>query len=260
MPRNTDPRAPSATSEPQPLAGAIRFEEGDFHALSEGLCADPQYNDRRLLARRKLLALGKLAAARAKEQGLALDVRSSLHNPHAFNGMRVRRLWTYLVRPKSEKKRLRAVLGPELGADLDAAYRNAYLCLAIEAERLEVSLRIHADAWFDGQNLAKRLAAEGPGEWKKLLNQLPGFFLRLADWKGEWPCGALTTERLEEFLRYWRPGEHALAVERHWPAPRNARAAACTEEAVEELLATLVRLVPLYRYGAWSQESDFLFR
>ena len=69
-----------------------------------------------------------------------------------------------------------------------------------------------------------------------------------------------TTERLEEFLRYWRPGEHALAVERHWPAPRGARAAACTEEAVEELLATLVRLVPLYRYGAWSQASDFLFR
>ena len=248
-----------AEPEPKPLGGSIRFEEGDFHALSDGLARDPQYNDRRLVARRKLLALGKQAAARAKADGTAFEVRSSLHQPHAFNGMTVRRLWTYLVRPKAEKKRLRGVLGADLAKDLDAAYRNAYLCLALEAERIEVSLRVHADAWFDGQNLVKRVKAEGLEGWRTHLNALDGFRLRLADWKGEWRCGSLDADRLEEFLGYYTPGDHALTVERSFPAPPGAREPACSEEAVATCLDELARLLPLYRYLAWSKDSDFLF-
>ena len=73
----------------------------------------------------------------------------------------MRRIWAYLTRTKAEKTRLRRVLGPDLAKDLDAAYRNAYLCLAIEAEALEVSLRIHPEGWYDGQNLLHRTKAEG---------------------------------------------------------------------------------------------------
>ena len=52
----------SVQREPKPLAGALLFEEADFHALSERLCADPEATPRRLETRRKLLALGKRAA------------------------------------------------------------------------------------------------------------------------------------------------------------------------------------------------------
>lgn len=252
------PRA-SGPSEPAPLPGAIVLEEGDFHALSERLSRDPQYDDRRLVARRKLQALGKRAAARVAEEGPALECRTSLHHPTVFNQMRVRRLWAYLVRGKAEKRALRGVLGPELGKDLDAAYRNAYLCLALEAEAVEVSLRIHPDAWFDGQNLKNRLGREGVGVWKALLNRLDGFHLRLHDWKGEWPCGALSTEALEDYLKTWTPGEHALAVERRWPAPPGAREAVCRPEVPDALVEECLRLVPLYRFSAWSKESDYLF-
>jgi len=255
-PRESGPR------EPAPLGGAISFEEGDFHSLSADLASDPQYNDRRLIARRKLLALGKRTAEEAKGAGVQLDCRTSLHNPHTFNGMRVRRLWAYLTRPKSEKRRLRGVLGAELAKDLDAAYRNAYVCLALEDACLEVSLRIHADAWFDGQNLVNRVAAEGRGAWLELLNALPGFRLRLADWKGEWRCGELTTDALEEFLSYYTPGEHLLSVERRFPAGADQpalRRAAASPEAAETLVATALELLPLYRFAAWSEESDYLF-
>jgi len=88
--------------EPRPLTGEVAFEEGDFHALSEGLAGDGQYNDRRLVTRRKLLALGKSAVRGAKADGCALECRTSLHHPHAFNGMRVHRQWTYLTRGKGE--------------------------------------------------------------------------------------------------------------------------------------------------------------
>lgn len=253
------PNAPDPSADPRPLAGEIAFEEGDFHSLSPACSRDPQYNDRRLLVRRKLLALGKELVARA---GAGLECRTSLHNPHAFNKNQVRRIWLYVCRDKRAKSRLKRVVGSDLARDLDAAYRNAYPCLAIEAEALEVSLRIHADAWFDGQNLVKRVKAEGLGGWRTLLNELDGYRLRLDDWKGEWRCGTLAPERIEEFLKYYKPGEHSLAVERRWPAPADApelRRALCRPEVARELSVELERLLPLYRWMAWSEESDFLF-
>lgn len=249
----TDPE-PSAAAELKPL------EEGDFHALSPALARDPQYNDRRLVLRRKLLSLGKVFAAEAADLGVAFDVRSSLHAPSTFNHMQVKRLWVYAVRGKSEKKRLKGVLGADLAKDLDAAYRNAYLCAAVEADAVEVSLRIHADAWFDGANLVKRVAQEGYDGWKRELNRLEGYRLKLADWKGEWLLGNLGRERLEEFLKYYKPAEHALVVERRWPAPPGARAALCGPDVPRQLVDEMKRLVPLYRFTAWSEESSFLFR
>lgn len=257
-PRRAGGPEPEA-AEPRAEPRLVPLEEGDLHALSEGCARDPQFNDRRLVLRRKLLGLAKLFAESA-HGAVVLDVRTSLHHPHAFNAMQVRRQWAYACRPKQEKARLRRVLGADLARDLDAAYRNAYLCVALEAEAVETSFRIHADAWFDGQNLVKRIAAEGVDRWRALLNELDGYRLHLADWKGEWPCGALERERLEEFLRYYTPGEHALSVERRWPATAGpARAALLAPDFPRRLVAELLRLLPLYRFAAWSAESDYLF-
>ncbi|QDU66285.1 hypothetical protein [Engelhardtia mirabilis] len=254
---STESTAPDA--EPRAQTGEVRFAEGDFHALSDPLDRDRQFDDARLATRRKLLALGKRFVKARAEEGPKLDCRTSIHHPRAFNGMRVRRLWTYLMRPKAEKTRLRRTIGADLAKDLDAAYRNAYLCLAIESDALEVSFRIHADAWFDGQNLLRRVKAEGLDSWLAQLNRLDGFQLRMHDWKGEWRCGQLEPEKLKEYLSYYTPGEHSLAVERRFPAPAGARDHAFSADAPELLLAELERLVPLYRFATWSQESDFLF-
>lgn len=250
-------------TEPAPLAGGVAFEEWDFAALSPAHEREVEWNDRRLNARRRLLTLAKMFTdGLREEQDLQLDVRTSIHNPHAFNGNRVRRLWAYITRPKAEKTRLRKVLGRDLAKDLDSAYRNAYLCLALEHDRLEVSLRIHPDGWYDGQNLKKRVEKEGVGGLLEVLRALEGFQLRLHDWRGEWRCGPeLSPEGLEEFLRFWTPGEHQLVVDRRWPVPQEGpvRQAACGPGVPGELLAELARLVPLYRFGVWSKESDHLF-
>jgi hypothetical protein len=248
-----------AERDPAVQAALIPFEEADFHALAPGLARDRQYDDRRLATRRKLLALAKVFAERAVEVGAAFDVRTSLHTPSRFNHNQVKRLWCYAARAKAEKKRLKGVLGADLAKDLDAAYRNAYLCCAIEEDALEVSLRIHADAWFDGQNLVSRVQKEGVEGWKQRLNALDGFRLRLHDWKGDWRCGALMREQLEEFLKYYKPAEHLLAVERRWPAPRGQRTALFAPEVPGQIVAEMLRLVPLYRFTAWSAESDHLF-
>ncbi len=246
-------------SEPVAKAELNPFDDGDFHCLSPALARDPQYNDRRLLLRRKLLSLAKVFAAEAKPLGAEFDVRTSLHAPSSFNHMQVKRIWAYAVRSKAEKKRLKSVIGADLAKDLDAAYRNVYLCAAVENDALEVSLRIHADAWFDGANLVNRTKKEGLEGWKKALNALDGYRLRLDDWKGEWPCGALGREKLEEFLKYYKPAEHALVVERRWPASPGVRAALFEPHVPREIVNEMLRLVPLYRFTAWSAESDFLF-
>jgi hypothetical protein len=251
--------------EPKPLTELAPFEDGDFHALSEPLNRDPQYNDRRLVTRRKLGVIARIALeqliADAKQSGGALDLasRTSLHQPHMFNHNKVRRMWAYICRGKKEKTRLRQTIGAELAKDLDAAYRNAHLCVAIESDALEVSLRIHPEAWFDGQNLVHRTKKEGLAVWLALLNSTPGFRLRLDNWKGEWICGQITSDWLREFFKYYKPGELGMSIERRWPAPSGARAAALDAGVPAQLVDELRKLAPLYRFTAWSQESDFLF-
>ncbi len=92
------------------------------------------------------------------------------------------------------------------------------------------------------------------------LNALSGYRLRLADWKGEWLCGSLTRDKLDEFLRFYKPGEHALAVERRYAAPSGSRGECLAADFPARVVDELLRLAPLYRFSAWSEESDWLFR
>ena len=69
--------------------------------------------------------MAKEVAKRSKAADLPLEPRTSIHNPHQFNGNRVSRLWAYLVRPKAAKTKLKRVLGADLAKDLDQAYKNS---------------------------------------------------------------------------------------------------------------------------------------
>ncbi len=259
------PRAKRASaSSSRSRAPAMEpFAPWDFEALRPPRSRSQEYNEQRLAARRRLEAIGKHAAKQiAAGDGTApkLAVRTSIHNPFPpVNGGRVERLWAYLTRNKAAKTQLRRTIGAELAKDLDHAYKNGYLCVALEPDALEVSFRIHQDGWYDGRNLVKRVKKEGFSALLELLNQLEGFRLRLDDWKGEWPCGALTGDRMEEYFKYYEPGEHLLAVERRWPAPESARDAVLTEDVPASLAREIERLVPLYRFSVWSSESDHLF-
>ena len=143
--------------------------------------------------------------------------------------------------------------------DLDQAYKNGYLCVALEADAIEVSFRIHQDGWYDGRNLVKRVGADGFQPLLEILNELEGFRLQLADWKGEWICGEMGPEKLEEFFKYYEPGEHLLSVQRRWPAPEAVREALMTGDVPPLLIEELKRLVPVFRYAMWSKDADFLF-
>ena len=80
---------PLVTKEPRPLPGLPPLEQGDFHALSEPLCRDPQYNDRRLVARRKLGAIAKETLARIGRLG-----PPKARSAYEFLGVPLPSLWT----------------------------------------------------------------------------------------------------------------------------------------------------------------------
>ena len=66
-------RSPMATTpEPRPISGGVCFEEWDFAALGPEHARSIESNDRRLMTRRRLLALGKDFLARAKGEGVPL--------------------------------------------------------------------------------------------------------------------------------------------------------------------------------------------
>ena len=241
------------------LPALAPFEPWDFEALRPPRSRSEEYNERRLAARRRLEAIAKHLVKRVSGS-VKLEVRTSIHNPFPpVNSGRVERLWAYATRPKAAKAKLRKQIGADLAKDLDNAYRNAYLCVALEADAIEVSFRIHADAWYDGRNLTRRIDAEGPRALLDLLNRLEGFRLQLADWKGEWICGSLEIEQLEEYLRFYEPGEHLFAVQRRWPATEAVREALLTPEVPALLVDEMERLVDVARFAMWSDESDFLF-
>ncbi|WP_145195120.1 hypothetical protein [Planctomycetes bacterium Poly30] len=261
-PTDSSAAAPRRAARPRAAAALPPLEpfvSWDFEALRPPRSRSADYNEQRLAARRRLEAIAKHAAKAAPKE-VKLEVRTSIHNPFpAVNGGRVERLWAYVTRDKAAKARLRKTLGADLAKDLDQAYKNGYLCVALEADALEVSFRIHQDGWYDGRNLVKRVTAEGVKPLLAILNDLDGYRLQLADWKGEWICGEMGPEKLEEFFKYYEPGEHLLSVQRRWPATEAVRSALLTPEVPPVLVEELQRLLPVFRYAMWSKEADFLF-
>jgi hypothetical protein len=122
------------------------FTQADFELYQPRFQGDPEWNGRRLDIRHRLQAIGEQLKARFAEQGVALERRESLHNPHATNGKKVRRQRTMLFRDKKAKKSLQSFLGKELGKDLDSAVNNAHFQLGLDAEGAYWGLRIDTGA------------------------------------------------------------------------------------------------------------------
>jgi len=244
-----------STVSPQP-ASHTAFAPTDFVLYSGQYSKSEEWNSKRLEIRRKLEAFGRLGEEAAASAGLALESRASLHHPFEFNGFKVERQWVYLTRAKKEKAALKKVLGAELGKDLDSSYRNLYLSLTIDEAGLEIALKIHPDAWYDGQNLKNKCSGDtGLREFVGILNRLAGFEFRIHDWKKIHNASTCTRTDLIDFFKYYVPGEHRFTlyhrVGKEDPLATSADFAGLAAECFSAL-------VPAHRFTAWSPENDFL--
>ncbi len=229
------------------------FEESDFRIFRPEFQKNEEWNGKRLELRRKLESYGKLVQ---EKLSTPLEVRTSLHHPFEFNGFRVTQQWLYLTRTKKDKAPLKKVLGSELGKDLDSAYRNLYLSLTVDEQGLEIALKIHPDAWFDGQNLKNKCADEAKlREWLAILNTLAGFEFRIHDWKKNYNASKCTRTDLLDFFKYYVPGEHRFTL---FHRVGKEDPLASSHEFAALFLESFEKLLPAYRFSAWSLENDYL--
>lgn len=228
------------------------FTLADFELYQPRFQGDPEWNGRRLDIRQRLQALGDELKARFAKEGIALDRRESLHNPHATNGKRVRRQRTMLFRDKKAKKALQSFLGKELGRDLDSAVNNAHFQLGLDGEGAYWGMRIDTGAWYDLNVLVKRAEeGEGRAELVQAAQAASGYHLQF-NGKGDRALDAMTERDWRDLAGTVRPGETSLEVVQRMPAAAVAEAGEDFDEGVVE---DLLRLAPLYRLANWSLDS-----
>ncbi len=235
---------------------AVTFLERDFLVYEKDRQGDSDLNGLRLAVRRKLKNLVDQAQKQAKSQGCEMASQAGLHHPYSFNNFKVSEQRAYLCRSNKERKKLATFFGDALGKDAETHYIQTIVELSLDAQVLEVALRIHPMAWWDGENLKKQVigkegkgAPEGMQEWCDMLRALPsGFAVKLHDWrKLYWATTANAAEMRELFTSY-TPGEHWLHVVRDLP---REDALAMGEDVVQWAINSMMSLLPMYRFILW---------
>ena len=196
------------------------FLERDFKAYERHRQDDPEYNALRLSVRRKLKAMADAVKKEAKALGTDMGAQAGLHHPYTFNSYRVREQRAYLCRGAKERKKLASFFGEALGKDAETHYIQTVLEVCLDDQIVEAALRIHPQAWWDGENLKKKLLNDPAelGEFCQQLKALPGGFnLKLHDWRADHWCAGVTPGEIKEVMQHYTPGEHWLHVQRQLP-------------------------------------------
>ncbi|MGE3165585.1 MAG: hypothetical protein AB7O52_11810 [Planctomycetota bacterium] len=238
-------------------ADASGFRERDFALYRPELQRNEEYNDARLVVRRRLDAIGKAACAALSSKEVSLTSRASLHHPYTFNGYKVSSQCVYLSRGDKERKEIKRILGVELGKDLDQNFVHVLLVLEIYQHGLEVALRIHKDAWWDGENFKRRLKETvNREELARVLRALPEYGLRIDEHRKVHPCETMSPQELAEICQFYTPGQHWLHLSRDFD---------CEDPFVtdpgflERVIAEFRRLLPVYILARWSADNNRLF-
>jgi len=230
---------------------AETFLERDFKAYERHRQDDPEYNALRLSVRRKLKAMVDGLVKEAKPLGTELSAQAGLHHPYTFNSYRVREQRAYACRGTKERKKLAAFFGDALGKDAETHYIQTVLEACIDDQIVEAALRIHPQAWWDGENLKKKVLKDPAQleEFARLLRALPaGFNLKLHDWKKDHWCAQAKASELKEVLTHYTPGNHWLHVQRQLP---KEDAVAMGPDAETWVRSSLLALLPVYRFILW---------
>jgi hypothetical protein len=227
------------------------FLDRDFKAYERHRQDDPEYNALRLAVRRKLKAMADAVQKEAKALGTDLSAQAGLHHPYTFNSYRVREQRAYLCRGTKERKKLGAFFGEALGKDAETHYIQTVLEVCLDDQIVEAALRIHPQAWWDGEHLKKKVLGDpaAMAEFCQLLKALPpGFNLKLHDWKADHWCAQAKPAALAEMFQHYTPGNHWLHVQRQLP---KEDALALGAEATAWVRSSLLALLPVYRFTLW---------
>jgi hypothetical protein len=242
------------TIDREPFEG---FFEEDFDMYLPPKRKDRSYNEDRLLIKHRLHSLGELIAPGLKGAGLDLDFKTSLSHPYTFNKFSVDSQWVYFARKEKDTKPLKKLFGEFLSKDLDMHYCHVILVAEINLDCVELTLKIHQQAWWDGQNIKNKCnEASARKELTDALNQQSGFILSIHNWKREYVCGKLTQGDIMNYMKYYTPGDHWFHLRMTLPRETVIPMGAGFAEFASDKLA---RLAPIYKFIEWRKDNDCVF-
>jgi hypothetical protein len=216
----------------------------------------------RLDVKQQLLALARALEPTFEKLGLRVQRYASDEYPSLRNGKCVDAQWVFFWRTEEERlvlerevdleKTLAATL-----ADPTPMTRHAFLCLRLDHDGLELSFRLHRDAWVDRLNLANKLEeAEWRSELVALLHQLPqGVDLTLGDEANLDPRGTTAEQLAEIVARHGEldPKEGFLRLGVTLQRDEVNSVGAGLPDALEPQLGALAEV---YRFVAWSEGNN----
>lgn len=226
------------------------FLERDFQVYEPHRQDDPEFNALRLSVRRKLKAIADHAKKQAVELGWETDSAAGLHHPYSFNNFRVSQQRAYLCRSGKERKKLKSFFGDDLGKDAQTHYIQTIVEASLDAQVLQVALRIHPLAWWDGEHLKKLVLERGEMDrWLEMLHALPsGFGLRMHDWRKIYWANSTSEQDMREYFGTYTPGNHWLHLIRELP---QEDALDMGEQACDWAVNSMLALLPAYSFILW---------
>ena len=234
------------------------FSEKDFNCFHSSKSKNALYNKKRLEIRRKLQALGKTIKPFLEDLDCCFDIKTSLHHPFLYNQYKVVSQWVYFVPSKKDLQPLKKIFGQDFFDELKSGYNHTVLLVGMDYDGLNVSLKTHQKAWWDGKNIKNKCKKlQFRQELRDLLQELPNFSLKIHDFKKIYHCEKMTSDELNMFLKYYSPGEHWLHLDY-----RISREDSCIEEQllIEKLKQLLIAIIPVYKFIKWSPNNNYVFK
>jgi len=219
----------------------IHFSLEDFEYFEGNKARDKEYDGNRLAVKRKLQTIGKKILQDIEQP---LQLQTSLHHPYIYNNYRVNSMWLYFCPSKQELKPLSQILGSVLAQDLKKHYQHTILFTQIDYEGITTGLKIHPQAWWDGQHVQQQ-AKENAPEFLQILKKLKDFTWQLHDWPNKQLCHTLTLDHIKRYFKFYNPGEHWFTVQ-HYTAKTELEI--LQPGFVHTLQSQYKQLIPLYNF------------
>ncbi|PID39381.1 MAG: hypothetical protein CSA65_02780 [Proteobacteria bacterium] len=239
------------------------FTDADFDAYQRRKWASNVFNLERLQVKQKLELLGRQLAPRlTSADGSPLTYEVSAEHPALWNQHSVNAQYLFFSRNADARRELDAIISrgrsmASLVEDPSPLRHHIFLAVILDEHQVEVSLKLHADAKVDRENL-ERSAAEFFQREKLLaaITALPeSFRIGIEGGDGWCPATALTDEALLQLVGALGGSESWLAISRGWARDDEAVASEHFADAAREALD---QLLPLLHAIAWSRENDQL--
>ena len=239
-----------------PDADSLRLTDADFDAYLPERATSNAFTRPRLELKQRMLAWAKGVVTRLAEIGISVEVTASDEHPSLRNGRRVDCQRVFFWRDAEARAAIEQLIDSKrsLAATLgDPAphQRHAFLALRVDAERVEVSVELHPEAWVDARNLRALLV--DPARTLALtsaLEALPDqFTIGLSSDAERTPAARATSDSIRDLGV--RSEQEARSLWIGWTIPRDV-AVTHAELLVDQLEDAIVALGPIEKVIAWA--------